>query len=75
MPSITFGVIDKRLYVLDHSKEPSYSGTLRSLAGVAYDVHTTSSLPLSEALGGMLARTLKRNGIDVNQILLSIPFK
>ena len=71
MPPISFGVIDKRPYVLDHSKALSYSGTQRSLAGIPYDVHTASGHPLSEDLGGLLTRTLERDGIDVNQILLS----
>jgi hypothetical protein len=73
MPHVALAVIDKRPYVLDGEKSPSYSGTQRSLGGIPYDVNTASGKPLAEDLQGLIGNTLKKYGVIVdNTTLLSM---
>ena len=65
MPPISLGVVDKRPYVLDGNKTPTYSGTQRSIGGVPWDVNTASGNPLAQDLQGLIGTTLVKNGYNV----------
>lgn len=67
MPPVSLAVIDKRPYVLDGTKKPSYSGTQRSIGGVPYNVNTASGKPLAEDLQEMVGNTLMKYGIIVDK--------
>jgi hypothetical protein len=73
MPQITLGVVDRRPYISIENAtiDPTYTGTIRSIAGIPYPVHTKSGIPLSEDMLWSIAETLKSNGVDVIQLPLS----
>lgn len=70
MPPVALAVIDKRPYVLDGEKNPSYSGTQRSLGGIPYNVNTASGKPLAEDLQGLVGNTLRKHGVLVDDMPL-----
>jgi len=72
MPLITLGVIDKRPYVLNGNKSPTYCGTLRSIGGIPYDVNTASGKPLAEMLQAFIGTTLMKHGVNVDS-MTSLP--
>jgi len=72
MPLITLGVIDKRPYVLNGNKSPTYCGTLRSIGGIPYDVNTASGKPLAEMLQALIGTTLMHHGVNVDN-MTSLP--
>ena len=70
MPPVALAVIDKRPYVLDGNKKPSYTGTQRSIGGVPYNINTASGKPVAEDLQKFVATTLMKYGYFIDYTIL-----
>jgi hypothetical protein len=70
MPPVYLGVIEQRPYIIDESKSPTYTGTLRSIGGVPYNINTKSGLPVTVVLQGLVKRTLAAQGVAVYDLMV-----
>jgi len=70
--NITVAVHDMRPYVQSGNKEPDFTGILKSLYGIPYDVSTKSGNPLADDFGLMIVNTMQFKNISAVQ--QKIPF-
>lgn len=69
---ILVAVHDKRPYVQSGNKKPDFTGILKSLYGIPYNVTTSSGKPLSDDFGAMIVNTMRYKGFEASQ--QQIPF-
>lgn len=58
--------IDERPYVVSGKKEKSYTGAIRSLYGIPFDVATVGLKPLHEDIENAIANGLNNAGVDAS---------
>lgn len=63
MESITIAVLDKREYVVNGDKAPSFEGLSRSSFGIPYSQYTPGSQPMTSYLGDRLVAGFNKQGI------------
>lgn len=68
---VAIGVQDKRPFILDHTKPPTYIGIHRSGVGVPRDVGTRSGKTLAEDVAKIIASSFGATGFEVEQFSLS----
>ena len=65
-------VEEVRTYVLNGSKNSSYVGLMRSLAGIPYPVSTKSGNPMVDDFGDLITKSLRSEGVDAKYIAFPI---
>ena len=70
--SLGVGVVDRRAYVLDGDKKPTFVGIQRGGYGNPFDVHTASDTPLASELATALANSLTSRGFGVSRIDIAL---
>jgi hypothetical protein len=68
--SVSLGVQDKRLYILNNNKKPNFVGLSKSIYGIPYDVTTQSGNPLADDFASLIAESLIRSNINVKVVQL-----
>jgi len=63
LESVSIAVVDKREYVLNNDKAPSFEGLSRSSFGIPYSQYTYNGQPMSEYLTNRLVAGFKKQGI------------
>ncbi|MDV6314833.1 hypothetical protein [Idiomarina sp. HP20-50] len=63
LKSITIAVVDKREYVINGDKAPSFEGLSRSNFGIPYSQYTPGSQPMTSYLGDRLVAGFSKQGI------------
>jgi|14_taG_2_1085336.scaffolds.fasta_scaffold21804_2 hypothetical protein len=71
LESVSIAVVDKREYVLNNDKAPSFEGLLRSSFGIPYSQYTYNRQPMSEYLTDRLVAGFKKQGIKAEAYLTS----
>ncbi|MGM0631216.1 MAG: hypothetical protein ACQESI_08625 [Pseudomonadota bacterium] len=71
LESISIAVVDKREYVLNNDKAPSFEGLLRSSFGIPYSQYTYNRQPMSEYLTERLVAGFKKQGVKAEAYLTS----
>jgi hypothetical protein len=66
--SVAVGTLDRRPYVLDGQKGPTFVGLSRGGFGNPFDVTTQSGQPLASDISGAIAASLKSKGVDAKAI-------
>ena len=69
---VLVSVEEVRPYVLNGSKNSSFVGLMRSLAGIPYPVSTKSGNPLVDDFGSLITKSLRSEGIDAKYIAFPI---
>ena len=65
---IGLSVIDKRPYIVDGDKPPSFIGLQRGGFGNPFNVTTESGRPLAEEVSSAVANGLRKRGYEVTEI-------
>ncbi|QZN91816.1 hypothetical protein [Idiomarina abyssalis] len=71
LESVSIAVVDKREYVLNNDKAPSFEGLLRSSFGIPYSQYTYNRQPMSEYLTDRLVAGFKKQGVKAEAYLTS----
>ena len=71
LESVSIAVVDKREYVLNNDKAPSFEGLLRSSFGIPYSQYTYNRQPMSEYLTDRLVAGFKKQRVKAEAYLTS----
>jgi hypothetical protein len=71
--SIAVAVNDRRSYIVDGMKPPSYVGSVRQGFGVPFDAHTESGNMLAVDMGRSIMSALKASGAKIKFVQLHQP--